>query len=327
MASTTETYYNILGIPETASRDEIKKAYRSLSLKLHPDKNPDPEAISKFHKISEAYEILGDENKKAEYDNRNNNPFFRMNGMNGMNHGHGGNPFENIDELFSNLFGSGMGGIHVHPGMMHPGMMNPGMMNGMFPPGANIRIFQNGVPINIMQKPPAINKTITINMEQVLNGANIPVEIERWIMENGNRVSEIETLYIPIPKGIDNDELITLKDKGNIINEQIKGDVKIFIKVDNPSEFKRVGLDLIYEKSISLKESLCGFSFELKYINGKSYTINNISGNIIVPNYNKVIANMGLTRESHTGNLIIHFDVKFPETLGQEQIDALKTIL
>jgi DnaJ family protein B protein 4 len=320
----TETYYTILGIPETASREEIKKAYRSLSLKWHPDKNQDPEANGKFQKISEAYEVLSDENKKAEYDNRNNNPFMRMNGMHpgagagGMHHG--GNPFENIDELFSTLFGGGGGGIHIHPGMMHPGM-------GMFPPGANIRIFQNGVPMNAMQKPPPINKTILINMEQVLNGANIPVEVERWILENGNRVSETETLYIPIPKGIDNDEIILLRDKGNVVNEHCKGDVKIFIKVDNQTEFKRIGLDLVYEKIISLKESLCGFQFELKYINGKSYTINNNSGNIITPGYNKIISNMGLTRENHVGNLIIHFDVKFPETLSQEQMDNIKNIL
>ena len=80
-------------------------------------------------------------------------------------------------------------------------------------------------------------------------------------------------------------------------------------------------------KNISLKESLCGFSFDLKYINGKTYTINNLPGNIIPPEYQKVIPNMGLTREGHTGNLIIHFHTKFPETLSNESIEALSKIL
>ena len=80
-------------------------------------------------------------------------------------------------------------------------------------------------------------------------------------------------------------------------------------------------------KDISLKESLCGFSFDIKYVNGKVYTINNQAGNLIPPNYQKVIPNMGLTREGHTGNLIIQFTTKFPETLSLEKIEALNKIL
>jgi len=311
-----ETFYNILEIPETASKDEIKKAYRKLSLKWHPDKNPgNGDAISKFQKISEAYETLSDDSRKQAYDNRNNNPFARMHSMNGNGRGGVGPEFENIDEIFSTLFGNafgGMGGIH-------------GM--GGFPGGPNIHIFRNGVPINMMQKPTPIIKTIEISMEQVLNGGNIPVDIERWIIENGNKVFEKETLYVEIPKGVDDNEIVILRDKGNVLNEMARGDIKLFIKVQNETEFKRHGLDLIYDKTISLKESLCGFSFELKYVNGKVYTIHNNSGNIIVPDYNKIIPNMGVTRENHVGNLIIHFNVVFPESLTKEAIEKLQEIL
>lgn len=293
-----ETFYNILGLEETATKEEIKKAYRKLSLQWHPDKNPGNSiAIEKFQKISEAYETLSDENKRHEYDGRNSNPFMRMNSM-------GGNgEFNNVDELFSALFGGmpgpmpgqmhGMGGIGGMHGMA--GMMS-GMMGG-FPPGANIHIFRNGVPINMMQKPAPIVKNIAITMDQVLNGTNLPIEIERWIIENGNKVFEKETLYVQIPKGIDDSELVVLKDKGNAVNDECRGDVKLFIKIENNTEFRRNGLDLIYEKTISLKEALCGFSFELKYVNGKTYTIHNNGGNIIVPDYNKVIPNMGLSEK------------------------------
>jgi hypothetical protein len=232
----------------------------------------------------------------------------------------------NMDDILQNLFGFGGMGA---PGMMPPGMGFPPGMGG-FPPGANIHVFRNGVPINInnaMQKPTPIIKNISINMEQVMNGANIPVEIERWILENGNKVFERETIYVSIPKGIDDNEIIMLRDKGNIINEQNKGDIKLFIKVENTTSFKRNGLDLIFEKQVTLKEALCGFAFELKHINGKSYTINNNPGSIVTPAYFKSIPNMGLTRDGDTGNLVITFEVVFPETLDLDKISKLKEIL
>jgi DnaJ-class molecular chaperone len=75
-----------------------------------------------------------------------------------------------------------------------------------------------------------------------------------------------------------------------------------------------------------VKEALCGFSFELKYITGKTYTITNNSGNIISHGYRKIIPNMGFSREQHNGNLIIIFTVKFPEKLTDEVMEQLKKI-
>jgi DnaJ-class molecular chaperone len=79
-----ENYYDILGVSEKASQDEIKQTYRKLSLKFHPDKNPgNVEAIGKFQKLSEAYENIGTPEKRREYDARRNNPFLGG-GMNEM---------------------------------------------------------------------------------------------------------------------------------------------------------------------------------------------------------------------------------------------------
>lgn len=312
----SESFYNILGVPETASKDEIKKAYRSLSLKSHPDRNPNnPEAVSKFQKINEAYETLGDDQKREEYDMMNKNPFFRM-----ASHGGGGmdSPFQDMDDIFSALFGNVLGSM--------PGIKQ-GMPQGMAFGGPKIHVFRGGPPMGFMQKPTPIIKTVSITMEQVLLGATIPVDIERWIIENGNKVFENETVYVTVPKGVDDNEIIILRDKGNILNDEIKGDLKIFIKVENTTQFERKGVDLIIKRSISLKDALCGFSFELKYINGKVYTLNNNSGSIIPSGYIKTIPNMGLTREGHTGNLLIHFQVEFPEKLTGEQIKSLKEIL
>jgi len=305
----SKNFYNVLGINEKASKDEIKKAYRGMQMKWHPDKNPgSQEAINMTQKINEAYETLGDEQRRSEYDDvRNNpNPFMRMNTTEMP-----------MDDIFSMFFGG--------PGNPFGGF--PGMPQGM-PSGARIHVF--GGPMGFqqaMQKPTPILKTLYVNMEQVLSGATIPLDIERWVMENGIKVHEQEIVYVSVPQGIDDGEIIVLRDKGNTISENQKGDVKIFIKINNDTNFKRMGLDLILEKKITLKEALCGFSFEIRYINGKSYTLNNNKGNIIPPEYKKVYPNMGLTRENHKGNMVIHFHVEFPESLTPEQIEKLSEVL
>jgi len=317
----SENFYNILGVDENASKEEIKKAYRTLSMKYHPDKNNNSsESKAMSQKLNEAYETLGDEQKKQEYDVSRKNPFMRMN-----SHGGGGMEVP-IDEIFNNIFG--MGGI----GPFGMGGASPFGMSGFpgMPPGAKIHVFHGGHPMNIhqaLQKPTPIIKNITINMESVLTGATLPFDVERWILENGIKVFEKETIYVTIPKGVDDNELIILRDKGNVLNENCKGDIKLFIKVENNSLFSRSGIDLILEKTISLKEALCGFSFEIKYINGKSYTLNNNSGNIISSGFRKIIPNMGLERDDNKGNMIIIFTVKFPEKLSEEQISKLSEIL
>lgn len=303
----SENFYNVLEIPETSSLDEIKKAYRRLSLIYHPDKNNNnPDATSKFQKIVEAYETLGDAEKKKEYDMKRNNPFIKMMNRNGNG---SQNPMEDI---FANLFG-GMPFGHMES------------FNG----GANVRIFHNGVPINsqgFLQKPMPIIKNITVPIDKILTGTTMPIDIERWIIQDNNKVFENETVYVDIPKGIDEGEIILLKEKGNVLKEDCKGDIKLFIKVENDTDFKRSGLDLIYEKTITVKEALCGFSFELKYITGKIYTINNNSGNIISHGYKKLIPNMGFSRDQHLGNLIIIFNIQFPDKLSDDVMDKLKII-
>ena len=318
----SDNFYKVLGVDEKASKEEIKKSYRTLQMKYHPDKNNNSQdAINMTQKLNEAYETLGDDEKREEYDMTRNNPFAK-----------GGSNMEMpMDDIINMMFG-GMGGfpgmqMGGFPGMQMRGM--PGMHSmGGLPPGTKIHFFQGGNPMNFqqMQKPTAIIKNINIKISQVLTGANIPLEIERWIMEQGMKIFETETIYVTIPKGIDDGELILLKDKGNVLNETCKGDIKIFVKIENDSIFKRVGLDLVLEKSINLKDALCGFSFEITYINGKSYTLNNNSGNIIPHGFRKIIPNMGLERENHKGNMVIEFNVQFPEKLSESVIASLKKI-
>ena len=332
----SEDFYKILELPETAAIDEIKKSYRRLSLLHHPDRNGNSaESVAKFQKISDAYETLGDADKKREYDMTRNNPFIKMMSGQGnpFTHNHGnpfgqGNPFgpnmNQMDDILSGLFG-----INMNQGPFSPFGQGQGPQNP-FGQGQNIRIFHNGMPININQnhnqKPQSIMVSITVPIDKILTGTTVPIDIERWVMENSNKVFEHETIYVSVPKGMDEGELIVLKDKGHVVNENCKGDIKIVVKIENNTNFQRQGLDLILQKTISIKEALCGFTFDLKYITGKNYTINNNAGNIIPNGYKKIIPNMGFSRDEHTGNLIIIFDVKFPEKLSDSTIDALKNI-
>ena len=204
--------------------------------------------------------------------------------------------------------------------------------NNDIPFSGGVRIFHNGVPVTPqgfaqgLQKPTPIIKNIIVPIDKILTGTTMPIDIERWLMQEGSKTFENETLYVTVPKGIDEGEIIVLREKGNVASDECKGDIKLFIKIENNTDFKRSGLDLIYEKSITVKEALCGFIFELKYVTGKIYTINNNSGNIISHGYKKIIPNMGFTRENHSGNLIIIFNVKFPEKISETTIEELKKI-
>ena len=178
------------------------------------------------------------------------------------------------------------------------------------------------------QKPTPIVKKITISLEQAYTGCNIPLEIERWVLQNNHtKVIEKEKIYVDIPMGIDTNELIVIRGKGNVISDNNKGDIKIFVKIINNSEFKRNGLDLIYVKKISLKEALVGFKFDINFINGKTYTIKS-GGKVIKPNYEDVNTKLGMRRGDMYGNLIIRFMVNFPTTLSDKQkkllIEALE---
>lgn len=290
----SESFYDILGVHKTAKQEDIKKAYRSLSLKYHPDRNPsDKDAKNKFQKINEAYETLSDDVKRRQYDSPNTNMFSTPG---------------DVDDIFNMFFGGGMPSQNI-------------FQTGAYAGPNTFHFMQN------MHKPTPIVKTITVSIEQVLTGVTMPIDIERWIIENNNKTFEHETLYITIPKGIDDGEIIVMREKGNILNDAIKGDIKIFVKVENQTEFTRKGLDLIATKHISLKEALCGFVFEMKYINGKVYSFNNTSGNIVKPDHKKIIPNMGLSRDDHIGNLIIVFKLDFPDKLTPEQIAKINDLL
>ena len=279
-------YFNILNLDENATYDMIKKSFRKLSLKYHPDCNKTSDTTEKYKEIVEAYENLC---KLYEKNNQN---------QNNQNQNHN-NQNQTYSTDLNNIF-------------------------NMFKTYSKHKIHTN---INILNKPIPIIHNIDISIFQSYTGCLLPVNIERWLLVDNNKTKEKETLYINIPKGIDNNEIIIIKNKGNIINESNIGDVKLIIHIINETKFKREGLNLFYHHSITLKEALCGLTFKLESISGEKLTFENSKTNIITPNKTIKVKNKGMQREHFCGDLIVQFNIVFPEKLSVDKIDVLEKLL
>lgn len=318
------THYEVLDVDENASEQDIKKSYRKLSLQYHPDRNGgDAAATEKYKQINEANEILSDKQKREQY-----NMELKFGQGGGAGHMHMSTDMGDINNMFNMMFGGGggfpgMGGFPGNPGVrvFHSTSGFPGQ--GGFPghPGMD-HFFQQ------ISKPPPIVKHVQITLEQAYTGATITVEIEKQMNKAIGRVVQIETINLQIPQGIEENEVMILREYGHVLNEDVKGDLKITFEITNSSIFKRHGTDLIYNKELTLKESLCGFSFEISHINGKVLNMNNLSNSAIIkPNYRKVVPGLGMIKNGQTGNLIIEMSVIFPESLTKEQIEKIRDIL
>ena len=284
------THYDLLGVPRDASEEQIKKAYKKLAFQFHPDRNTDPGANSKFQEINEANEVLSDQVKRQAYDSQ----------LNGVNTNTNTVKFHDMNDIFRSFFGN-----NAH--------MFQGQANHFF---------------QAIHKPPPIVKTLNLTMAQAYTGGSFPIELERWNLVDNTRFDERLTVYVVIPAGIDENEIMTIQGNGNTINNTIKGDIKIHMKISNDTEFKRQGLDLLYRKTVTLKEALCGFEFDINHINGKVLSFKNATNPFIIkPGFRKVIPEFGMKRDNTVGNLILEFDIVFPEQLSSDQIKKISEFL
>jgi len=317
-------YYEVLNIKDKATADEIKKAYRKLSMVHHPDKNQGNLNASthKFQEISAAYEILGNVQKRKMYDLKKNNPIFHM-----LHHGttcKTPNDDEYNDDEYNN--GQGLGDLlaQLFTNLNSASGGAQSLFSKINLPKQSQPHFSKEIKI---ERPTPLAVTLTVSYEEMFTGALIPVDIERWLIEDGVKKYETEILYVTVPKGVDENEIIVIENKGNILSDVCRGDVKVFIKLDNSAfpELKRHGIDLVLEKVIGLKDALCGFTFIVKHLNGINYTITNV-GKIISPGYLKKIPNLGIDRDEHKGYLVIIFKIQFPEILDDDVVKSLKNI-
>jgi DnaJ family protein B protein 4 len=330
------TYYDVLGVAETSTESDIKKAYRSL--KFHPDRNKSDDALDKYKNINAAYETLSEPAMRADYDAQ-----LHGGGGNGMPPGFGMQGGPDMGNLFHMFFGGGGGGMP--PGFGMPQNFGGGPGGGFGGPGGgfgghgggfggpDVRFFHGGGGMGPemfmhqqLQRPPVIIKNIEITLEQAYTGCSIALTVDRWITNTQNqRETETATVYVTIPPGTDANEILLLREMGNMVNTDLKGDIKVIVSIVSHTLFVRKGLDLTYHISLSLKEALCGFKRELHHINGKVIQLNNTAApTVIKPNYTKTVPGMGMIRETSKGNLIIEFEIIFPDTLTAEQMKALE---
>lgn len=234
--STQKDYYEILGVSKNASDDEIKKAYRKLAFKYHPDKNPgDKEAEAKFKEATEANEVLSDKQKRARYDQ------FGHAGVGGNSNYGGGNPFSggsysfngqnfnfdfggdgNIDDIFSTLFGFGGGRTQRRRGTDY-------------------------------------RTVLTVSFEESIFGTTKTVQVD------GKEIN------LKIPAGIDDGQSIRLRGHGGPAPDSSgeAGDLLVQIRVRPHKTLTREGYIILSEQHISMIDAALGCEVEIETIDGK----------------------------------------------------------
>jgi len=285
-------YYKALGVNKSASQDEIKKAFRKLAVKYHPDRNPgDKSAEEKFKEINEAYAVLSDPKKKEEYDTFGSSGFHKQYSQEDIfrNFDFGG-AFRDMgmgggEDIFSRLFGGGFG------------RGGGGRGRGGFRPGP-----QRGADLEM---------ETDVSFRDAVQGAEKLIAFRR----NGIR----EELKVKIPVGVDNGSKIRISGKGSAgEGGGPAGDLFLIIRTLPDPVFTREGGDLFVERSISFSAACLGVSLDVPTLEGDK-RIKVPAG--IQPGTKIRLKGCGVkTLSSNTkGDLYVKISVHVPETLNSEQ--------
>ncbi|TDL99166.1 MAG: molecular chaperone DnaJ [Flavobacteriaceae bacterium] len=286
-----QDYYQILGVSKNASDAELKKAYRKMAVKYHPDKNPgDKESEEKFKEAAEAYEVLSDPNKRARYDQYGHAGLGGASGGGGFG---GGMNMEDIFSQFGDIFGGGgFGGFG-------------GGSSRRQVKGSDLRI---KVSLNLQEMYSGVNKKVKVKRLKLApgttfktcttcNGQGQVTKVVRTMLGNMQTAStcptcsgvgkiadhipsgadsmglikEEETIEINIPKGAREGVQFQVRGKGNEGPEgSIPGDLLVLIQETEDPDLKRDGNNLHHELHITLPEAILGESKEIPTVSGKA---------------------------------------------------------
>lgn len=352
----SKDYYNILGVNKTASDDEIKKAYRILAKKYHPDLNQgSAEAAEKLKEVNEAYEVLSDKTKRKNYDdygdpNGQANPFGSGGGFSGGFSGFGG-----FEDILSNMFGGSFGGNRRSQASMPQDgadiqvRINLTFVEAAFGCTKNINLnrnetcseckgtgAKNGETIKCSRCNGSgiINQTQNTMFGRVMSQSTCPdcsgtgkIIKNKCTKCSGSGLNRVNrNIEINIPGGIDDNQILTLRGQGEAgKNGGETGDVQILIKVQPHKTLTRNGYNVYTTVPISFTESLLGTKLK---INGINETIELTVPELTQTDTEITIKGKGtkiLNRNGY-GDLIAKIVVEMPKSLDKKQKDLVQEL-
>lgn len=296
-------YYAILGVTRKSTADEIKKAYRKLAMKFHPDKNPgDKKAEEKFKELSEAYEVLSDQKRRDLYDQFGHSGSQNMGGgagpggfggAGGFNPG-GGNP-QDFQDIFGDIFGD------VFSGRGGPGA------------GARTRRGQRGADLRY---------TLNITFEESAIGCEKPIQFVR----TRNNQDETAKLAVKVPAGVKPGQRLRLANEGDGgTHGGAPGDLFVIVNVLDHLLFKREDDDVILELPVSFTNAILGFDAEIPTLTSKvqiKIPAGTHSGQVLRLK-GKGFAKVG---SFGSGDMLVRILVDTPETLDRKQRELLEEL-
>ncbi len=355
-------FYEVLGLSKNASDDEIKKSYRKLAKKYHPDLNPgNKETEAKFKEVSEAYEVLSDKSKKANYDRFGHagvDPSYSE-GAGGYSYS-GAGPFSegfDINDIFSNIF-NGFEGFGQRSGRNSQNASRRGsdietVINITFEEAAKGCVKKvayqridicsqcNGsgakdgaTPIvcplckgygqvTISQKTPFGIMQTTRTCDRC-RGAGKVIDNPCHVCRGDGRVRTNKTVEINVPAGVDNDQVLNVREHGNAgANGGKFGDLHVFVNVGSHPIFKRKGSDIICEMPITFTQAALGADVTVPTLDGKvEYHLHaGTQPGDMFRLKGKGIPNIhGRGR----GDQFVKVNIEIPKGLSNEQREALK---
>jgi len=323
-------YYDVLGVSKSASKDELKKAYRKLAMKYHPDRNPDDsQAAEKFKELSEAYEILSDDQKRQTYDN------FGHEGVNSSFSSSQGaaDAFSDIfGDIFSDIFGGSSGGRASSRGADLSYNLEVSLEEAVFGKSLNIEIPSKERCNGLWNRCSYCGGSGIIrqqqgffSMQQTCPHCRGEGEIhdKNCSKCNGSGfLSNNKKLSVKIPAGVDDGDRIRLSGEGELGRGGNRGDLYISINVKEHSIFERDGRHLYCEVPLDFVDAALGGSIEVPTLVGKakikippgsqSHKIFRLKGKGIKP-----------LRGGSVGDILVRVIVEVPVNLNTEQKNLL----
>jgi len=320
-----QDYYQTLGVDKTATPDQIKKAYRKLAMKWHPDRNPEDKANAetKFKEIGEAYSVLSDEQKRKNYDQFGTDkaPNFQSSGFSNPRHSapnQGHFTFKNAEDLFQQ-FSFNFGDDQMSSGPF-------GAFSGHN--GYRTKYGQNGRKF----KGDTVRYEVGVTLEELYFGRNKTMRITRQRVnrQNGSTFAESKTLNFEIKRGWKSGTTVTFEGEGDETMNVSPGDIQFVIMERKHAVFSRDGHDLVKTVRVSLKQALLGVEVKVSTLDGRTLKVP-VTERTIHHGFTHRVRGEGMpiknTEGQRFGDLVIKFEVQFPERLSREQKEAISRCL